>query len=367
MACRLAAFPAILAALLAFAYTLPAFAIVGNSGKLTEPQRIGMIRGIVAVVGFSRHALPRGKHVVHLASSGKITNLHKLRQNVRNDGIAIPRGGRVEITAVRFHSHSIVFDLNGGPQVTHWYDHLQFGMGGMMQPVHQEPLRIGGGRVELRFPGTVPALSRTQLRKALSPLIEWNLRAGPAITEYHLPPAVKSAIHRHHVLVGMNRTMVVAALGRTQRKYHEQNTQTGEIYTEWVYGKPPAKTIFVRLEGNRVVRIATYYPDGRHLVRDHPEVVIARAPSSASSSAVADDSGPAPTLHRHPRPSLGQQPVAAPMPQHPVVQAPSITPGAPGGIAPVTPGGSVSGSDSPNGSGGSAIPNGPGGASMPRL
>ncbi len=304
---------------------------LGKAHKLTEPDRISILRTMVAAIGFSRHSLPRGKHPIKLSSTGRILNLHEIHQQVRNSGIAIPRGGRVQITAIHFHSHSIDFDLNGGPQTSHWYNHLQFGIGnGPMNSIPNQG-RIGGGRITLRFHGQVPALTTAEIRKELSPIIEWNLREGSAIARYHLPPVVRKAIHRHHVLVGMDRSMVVAALGRTQRKYHEQNVTTGEVYTDWVYGKPPAKTTFVRLEGNRVVRVVTYFPDGHRIVRDQPQVLIVQRQAPVAPAA---DSGPRPSLHRHP--SLKQQPESAPLPMQdrPIVTKPQINPNAPGATSP---------------------------------
>ncbi len=317
---------ACLSGLLLMAAALPAGAAGTDrktTHKLTEPDRIAILRNLIAQTGFSRFNLPRGKHVVHLTAAGRVLNLKKIEQGVRNDGIAIPRGGRVQITAVHFHSHSIDFDLNGGPHTTHWYNHIQFGIGnGPMNSIPDRG-RQGGGRIELRFRGPVPGLSSAELRKALSPMIEWNLRAGPALTSYHMPPRVKKAISAHHVLVGMNRIMVIAALGRTQRKYHEQNLKTGEVYTDWVYGNPPAKTTFVRLEGNRVVRVVTYYPDGHKIIRNRPEVLIVSRQNAAAASSTAADNGPRPTLRSKPTYNQpGSNPL--PMPQHPIVTTPPL-------------------------------------------
>jgi hypothetical protein len=68
-----------------------------------------------------------------------------------------------------------------------------------------------------------------------------------------LPPRLKEAILNHHVLVGMDRKMVIYALGQPRDKVREENN--GVPFEEWVYGEAPQTTQFVRFEGTRVVRV----------------------------------------------------------------------------------------------------------------
>jgi hypothetical protein len=68
-----------------------------------------------------------------------------------------------------------------------------------------------------------------------------------------LPPTLKSAILDHHVLVGMSTDMVLFALGQPEKKSREVEGQMP--FEEWIYGHPPQDVNFVRINGNRVIRV----------------------------------------------------------------------------------------------------------------
>ncbi len=48
--------------------------------------------------------------------------------------------------------------------------------------------------------------------------------------------------------------MVLAAMGRPDRKVREKGPDGNEI-EDWIYGKPPEKTIFVSFEGDKVTKV----------------------------------------------------------------------------------------------------------------
>ncbi len=93
-----------------------------------------------------------------------------------------------------------------------------------------------------------------------------------------VPPQVKDAIKNHHVLVGMNREMVIYAKGRPPKKVREheggvQSEGQDEVeYEEWIYGTPPQDVDFVRFVGDEVVRVETMKVDGQKIVRVEKEV-----------------------------------------------------------------------------------------------
>src|ERR1019366_3248762 len=71
-----------------------------------------------------------------------------------------------------------------------------------------------------------------------------------------LPPFLKDAIAQHDVLVGMNRMMVLAAMGAPDAKLPElEEASTDRHYEEWIYGQAPQTVRFVRLEGDRVTEV----------------------------------------------------------------------------------------------------------------
>ena len=68
-----------------------------------------------------------------------------------------------------------------------------------------------------------------------------------------LPPALKEAIISHKVLVGMTTDMVLFAKGQPLTKSREMDGQMP--FEEWIYGTPPEEVDFVRINGNRVIRV----------------------------------------------------------------------------------------------------------------
>jgi hypothetical protein len=55
----------------------------------------------------------------------------------------------------------------------------------------------------------------------------------------------------------MDREMVLAALGRPDRKVREKG-EDGSETEDWIYGKPPAKTIFVKFDGDKVTKVEQF-------------------------------------------------------------------------------------------------------------
>jgi hypothetical protein len=72
-----------------------------------------------------------------------------------------------------------------------------------------------------------------------------------------LPPEIQKAIQDKQPVVGMDHDMVLAAMGRPDRKVREKSSDGNEI-EDWIYGTPPAKTIFVSFEGDKVTEVHQY-------------------------------------------------------------------------------------------------------------
>jgi len=68
-----------------------------------------------------------------------------------------------------------------------------------------------------------------------------------------LPAKLKEAILQHHVLVGMSTEMVLFARGQPEHRSREMDGQMP--FEEWIYGRPPEEVDFVRINGNRVIRV----------------------------------------------------------------------------------------------------------------
>jgi hypothetical protein len=160
------------------------------------------------------------------------------------------------VTAIEVKGDRLVIDLNGGPYVKHRFlRHIQIGVGG---PVGGDT--IGGNlndgavatgcRVTLVFEGGVPEVSAPQVKALLYPLVDFGVKSGPEAYADTLPAPVKKAIATHQVLVGMNRQMVLAAMGAPESKVRERDADGP--YEEWIYGHQPQTVRFVRFQGDRV-------------------------------------------------------------------------------------------------------------------
>jgi hypothetical protein len=105
----------------------------------------------------------------------------------------------------------------------------------------------------LTFDKYVPEMTPDQLRALIQPVMDFNVKTPLEAYVDTLPPKLKEAILNHHVLVGMDRKMVIYALGQPHDKTREQDN--GVPFEEWIYGEAPQATQFVRFSGNRVVRV----------------------------------------------------------------------------------------------------------------
>ncbi|MGH9415020.1 MAG: hypothetical protein ACRD01_00165 [Terriglobales bacterium] len=315
--------PAIVAALLLLA---AAGSSAASSPRLSEAQRIAIIQSLIAQVGIARRALPQDKKGVELsASTGAIMNAGEVASALDDHGPAAKLGARVAITSIVFKGDRIVFQINGGPHKTHWYNHVSISMGAGTSGVTPDQTGPHGAVITLRYANGVPSLTPEDVKKELNPLIDWDPPAKAEEMVKQLPPPVKAAINAHTVLVGMNTDMVVAALGRTGRKDRETNPQ-GQLYEDWIYGNPPGNVTFVRFIADRVVRVTVYHSNGTQTVDTTPLPALAAAAAQQQQQAAEREqqaSEPKPTLRR---PGDAPPPSAKPN-QSPIIINPPMLPG----------------------------------------
>jgi hypothetical protein len=125
-------------------------------------------------------------------------------------------------------------------------------MGGT-QPVVDDGSKATGSRLTLAFEKRIPALSPAQVKELIAPLISFDVKSPIQAYTDTLPKTLKDAILDHQVLVGMSIDMVVFAKGQPITKSREMEGQMP--FEEWIYGKPPETVYFVRINGNRVIRV----------------------------------------------------------------------------------------------------------------
>jgi hypothetical protein len=163
-------------------------------------------------------------------------------------------GDRIVLTAVTVKDDRIVFDLNGGPYLTHRFlRHIDLND---VPIVPDDGAVVTGCRVTLLFEGGLPEVSAPEVKALLDPIIDFGVKTSAEAYADSLPPFLKDAVAHHDVLVGMDRKMVLAAMGEPQSKVRELVPgSTTRRYEEWIYGQMPQTVRFVRFEGDRVTEL----------------------------------------------------------------------------------------------------------------
>ncbi len=224
--------------------------------ELDTKTRLELIRFLESDQGFAMRPLPRGHKGLTLEANGKLEPAGEAYLNMVTDqGLSAKPGERVVITNIKFEKSRVSFMLNGGPDAKHRFlQHIELGTGPMMNPVVQNTGdQATGSRITLIFKGRVPQMTGKQVEALLAPLISFEVKTPIQAFTDTLPPKLKSAILEHNVLVGMSTDMVLFAKGQPVRKIREMDGQMP--FEEWVYGKPPEDVEFVRINGNRVIRV----------------------------------------------------------------------------------------------------------------
>ena len=227
-----------------------------DKSELDAKTRLELERILQAEQGFAMRPFPMGHKGLTLEANGKLTPAGEpYLDMVTENGICAKPGDRVVLSDVKFDRNKIIFDLNGGPDLKHRFlRHIQLGGGVGTNPVVQDDGQPAtGARLTLEFKGRVPELTGTQVKALLAPLISFDVKTPIQAFTDTLPPKLKEAILDHNVMVGMSTDMVLFAMGQPQRKVREVEGQMP--FEEWIYGAPPKPVQFVRINGNRVIRV----------------------------------------------------------------------------------------------------------------
>jgi len=237
-----------------------------SAPPLTEQSRLQLLRYVDGEYAKVLTPLPGGKAGYHV-KAGAAVDQDSLRKALISSGAALNVGDSVQITRVEFHDKQIQFDINNGPKgKTSWRDkvHLQGGLGLPVsttttttpQDVPVVPQKTGA-TIFLDFDRSVPDMTGEQLKAYLGRVLDFSKRSAAVQYAESLPPKMREAIAAKRAEVGMDREAVTAALGRPGRKVRERDAEGNDI-EDWIYGTPPAKTTFVRFQGDKVTKVTQY-------------------------------------------------------------------------------------------------------------
>jgi hypothetical protein len=241
-----------------------AASITGNlSQPITADMKVQIIRYIDGEFGKAAKSLP-GKTNGFTIVVGKPISDQAYQDALRLQGTAIGAGDPIQVTRVDFGPKKIILQLNGGAKKKfHLMDHLQIGLGGDPDPGDVAPppdtaARRGegvGAVIVLDYEKPLPDVSPNDIKEELSPFIDFSKSHSAAVNWIDtLSPAFQAAIRDHKALPGMDQQTVIAAIGRPDKKVRQTNPDGIEA-EDWIYGNPPAKTLFVTFIGEKVSKV----------------------------------------------------------------------------------------------------------------
>ena len=247
--------------------------VVFEQKPINAAGRQQLITELTAEQGFAARPLPLGTPglVLHANGSLKYGN-GDYYDNLVKKGTSAQAGDRVLITDFRIEKDRIIFDFNGGPEKKHKIlRHISIGG----DPNYTQPLARDdgvepvGSRLTLVFDKYVPRVTGDEVRALIAPVIDFRTKTPLEVYTNTLPPKLRDAILSHQALVGMDRKMVIFALGQPENKVRER--EGNMPYEEWIYGTVPNPIQFVRFNGNRVIRVETALYGKTPTIRDQDE------------------------------------------------------------------------------------------------
>jgi hypothetical protein len=234
---------------------------------LQDSSKLTLIRYVSGEFARAIKPLPAGKDgfIVHI---GQPLDGNMLDRQVATHGAAVNTGDHVQITKLEFRDRQIVVDLNGGGRgKKRLRDRIHLEMGGIptgrttsaQQDQGPPGMQPGlGSTLYLEFTQALPDLSPEDLKKLLSPFLDFTRQRSASLQWFDtLPVEMKKAIQDRKPVVGMDREEVVAAIGKPEHKVRERDAEGNDI-EDWIYGQPPSKTVFVRFTGSLVTSVKQF-------------------------------------------------------------------------------------------------------------
>jgi len=230
--------------------------------KLTEDDRVEILRGLMAEYATVKSSLPRSKKPLPFDSSGT-WDKQAWAEAGKEFGPAARVGDQVQVTRVTMESDKILLEINHGMKGRGgWRDHVQIGMGGGMAPIstQQNTNAPSGTSIAVLFNKPVPSLKAADLKKLLAPVLDFEKQTATENYVEKLPEPVQNAIKASKAIEGMDRDQVLLALGKPRHKERNVTAEGAEI-EDWIYGEPPGKITFVTFTGSKVTKIKEAYAD----------------------------------------------------------------------------------------------------------
>lgn len=230
------------------------------SEKLTDEERVELVRGLTAEFATAKVVLPRSKKALEVDTKG-IYDKAAWEAAGRQFGPAARVGDQVQVSRIDIQGDKIVFLINGGfnSGKPKWYQRIEVGGAGTRTvPIAQGGSNAPGGTtLALVFGKQVPPLRAAEIKKMLAPVLDFEKHSATETMIESLPPEFQAAVKEKRAVEGMNHDQVLLAMGRPVRKVRE--TKEGEETEDWIYGAPPGKIVFVTFKDNKAIKVKETY------------------------------------------------------------------------------------------------------------
>jgi hypothetical protein len=230
------------------------------SAQISRDARYDILRTVIADQAAARIALPFGNDGVELSDSGQI-NKDKLEKDLRKNGQSIEVGKVVTVTSLAFSDNTVEIELDGGGKnKKKFWERIQVGVGSgnTTTPVDRDDktAKAKGSKIVLRFAKKVPSdLTPEQLKEILLPVLDFNKQNFARSGIDALPPEFQEAVKAKEARIGMDRSTVIMALGRADKKFRDPSKPN---YEQWLYSLRGLRTLFIDFEDDVVVKIQQY-------------------------------------------------------------------------------------------------------------
>jgi len=262
-------------AIAAFATGAIALTSIGTlwaAEKLTLDDRIEIIRGLSSEYAKVKVLLPRSKKPLEFDASKGSYDRKAWSDIAKESGPAARNGDTIQITKVDIGPDHILLQINGGFKGGRkWYDGVAIGAGPSATPT-QVPIGTndsnapGGTSIILEFHKPLEPIKAAELKKLLSPVLDFDLHTATELYTESMPPAIEKAVKEKRVVEGMTHEQVLMAMGRPRE--HSRETKDGLELEDWVYGVPPGKITFVTFTGDKVIKVKEEYAGLGTIARD---------------------------------------------------------------------------------------------------
>lgn len=221
-----------------------------DTGKLSDEQKIDLLRGLTAEFATAKIVLPRSNKALPIFEDGT-RDSKKWEDALYKQGPAARVGDIVQITKVKIGDDKITLELNDGSKKGSFWDRVTIGAGNTQRPMSQPKTNAQEGTsLEIKFEDSIGTVDVPGVKKILAAVLDFEQHTATETYVETLPEPIQEAIKAEKAVEGMDREMVTLALGRPRDKVRESTPEVD--YETWIYGQPPGVVTFVKFAGDKV-------------------------------------------------------------------------------------------------------------------